>query len=190
MDDRLALPARAARRGRGQRDDLDFSLIGITLAVLALIATLAVRAGFRAEFVDTILGANAHVTVYSAGAIDDNGAYRASMPDYAARAAAIRAIPGVTRAAPLVRGPGHADRRRPARTWPRFTAWRPKTSPPSPASATAETSLGDLARFGEGIAIGSGLARELGVAVGDRIRMISPYGVKPRWASARRVSSL
>ena len=39
------------------------SLIGITLAVFALIATLAVRAGVRAEFVDTILGANAHVTV-------------------------------------------------------------------------------------------------------------------------------
>ncbi len=65
MDDRLALSACAPGRRRGQRDDLDFSLIGITLAVFALIATLAVRAGFRAEFVDTILGANAHVTVYS-----------------------------------------------------------------------------------------------------------------------------
>ena len=42
------------------------SLIGITLAVFALIATLSVRAGFRAEFVDTILGANAHVTIYAA----------------------------------------------------------------------------------------------------------------------------
>ncbi|NND42342.1 MAG: ABC transporter permease, partial [Silicimonas sp.] len=41
------------------------SLIGITLAVAALIITLAVRSGFRDEFVSTILGANAHVTVYS-----------------------------------------------------------------------------------------------------------------------------
>ncbi len=49
------------------------SLVGITLAVFALIATLAVRAGFRAEFVDTILGANAHVTVYSAGHADEKG---------------------------------------------------------------------------------------------------------------------
>ena len=38
------------------------SLIGVTLAVFALIATLAVRSGFRAEFVDTIVGANAHVS--------------------------------------------------------------------------------------------------------------------------------
>ena len=40
------------------------SLIGIALAVAALIIVLAVRSGFRTEFVDTILGANAHVTVY------------------------------------------------------------------------------------------------------------------------------
>ena len=49
------------------------SLIGITLAVFALIATLAVRSGFRAEFVDTILGANAHVTVYAAAHADTDG---------------------------------------------------------------------------------------------------------------------
>ena len=39
------------------------SLIGIALGVAALIVTLAVRTGFREEFVDTILGANAHVAV-------------------------------------------------------------------------------------------------------------------------------
>ena len=52
------------------------SLIGITLAVFALIATLAVRAGFRAEFVDTILGANAHVTVMTGGEVDGGRAHR------------------------------------------------------------------------------------------------------------------
>ena len=40
------------------------SLVGIALAVAALIIVLAVRSGFRTEFVDAILGANAHVTVY------------------------------------------------------------------------------------------------------------------------------
>ena len=39
------------------------SLIGVTLAVFALIAVLAVRSGFRADFVDTIVGASAHLTV-------------------------------------------------------------------------------------------------------------------------------
>ena len=39
------------------------SLIGVTLAVFALIAVLAVRSGFRADFVETIVGASAHLTV-------------------------------------------------------------------------------------------------------------------------------
>ncbi len=55
-----------ARRAEGGVSTMTWiSLIGITLAVAALIITLAVRTGFRDEFVDTILGANSHVTVYS-----------------------------------------------------------------------------------------------------------------------------
>ena len=55
-----------ARRAEGGVSVMTvISFLGITLAVFALIATLAVRSGFRTEFVDTILGANAHVTVYS-----------------------------------------------------------------------------------------------------------------------------
>ena len=49
-----------ARRSEGGISVMTWiSLIGIALAVFALIATLAVRSGFRSEFVDTILGANA-----------------------------------------------------------------------------------------------------------------------------------
>ena len=65
------------------------SLIGITLAVFALIATLAVRAGFRAEFVDTILGANAHVTVYASGDADATGRVERGFGDYDAVATRI-----------------------------------------------------------------------------------------------------
>ena len=57
-----------ARRAEGGVSVMTWiSLLGITLAVFALIATLSVRSGFRAEFVDTILGANAHATLYTAG---------------------------------------------------------------------------------------------------------------------------
>lgn len=56
-----------ARRAEGGVSVMTWiSMIGIALGVMALIATLAVRAGFRTEFVDTILGANAHSTVYMA----------------------------------------------------------------------------------------------------------------------------
>ena len=53
-----------ARRAEGGVSVMTWiSLIGITLAVFALIATLAVRSGFRSELVDTILVANGHITV-------------------------------------------------------------------------------------------------------------------------------
>jgi len=101
-----------ARRAEGGVSVMTWiSLIGITLAVFALIATLSVRAGFRAEFVDTILGANAHVTVYYALYTDENGRETNVIPDYQARAAALAKIPGVTRAAPMVRGQVMANKR-------------------------------------------------------------------------------
>src|SRR3712207_1864772 len=77
------------------------SLVGVTLAVFALIATLAVRSGFREEFVDTILGANAHVTVYKAPEMGENGQEIRTIAEAAAMADRIEAVPGVTRAAPL-----------------------------------------------------------------------------------------
>ena len=43
-----------------------------------------------------------------------------------------------------------------------------------PRIADPATSLGDISRYGEGVAIGSGVARELGAQVGDRIKLISP----------------
>ena len=93
-----------ARREEGGVSTMTWiSLIGITLAVAALIITLAVRTGFRSEFVDTILGSNAHVTVYSSIYVDEGQTSRA-ITDFDAWADAIRAVPGVTRAAPLVRG--------------------------------------------------------------------------------------
>ena len=58
---------RARRREGGVSVMTWISLIGIALAVFALIATLSVRSGFRSEFVATILGANAHVQVLQIG---------------------------------------------------------------------------------------------------------------------------
>ena len=72
-----------ARRAEGGVSVMTWiSLIGITLAVFALIATLAVRSGFRSEFVGTILGANAHVTVYSSGTVNQQGRLERSLADY------------------------------------------------------------------------------------------------------------
>src|SRR6056297_693016 len=136
------------------------SLIGITLAVFALIATLAVRSGFRAEFVDTILGANAHVTVYNAGEVVE-GRIDRTIADFDAMAARVAEVPGVTRVAPLVRGQVMANMRDRNSGVEVFGISAENLATLS-GIANSDTALGDLGRFDQGIAIGSGVARELG----------------------------
>ncbi|EKD59682.1 MAG: Lipoprotein releasing system, transmembrane protein, LolC/E family, partial [uncultured bacterium] len=48
---------------------------------------------------------------------------------------------------------------------------------------------GNIEDFNDGIAIGSGIARELGVTVGDRLRVIAPSGVKTAFGSSPRVNA-
>lgn len=101
-----------ARRAEGGVSVMTvISLVGITLAVFALIVTLAVRSGFRAEFVDTILGSNAHVTVYNMGEVLDSGQIDRTIKDYTAMAARVAGVDGVIRVAPLVRAQAMANLR-------------------------------------------------------------------------------
>jgi len=178
-----------ARRAEGGISVMTWiSLVGITLAVFALIATLAVRSGFRAEFVDTILGANAHVTLYSPVYVTPEGRTTRAITGYAALADRVRAIPGVTRAAPLVRGQvmaSHAGRHAGVEVY----GIRPEDLATIPRVGRGAEARGDLAAFGRGIAIGEGVARELGVDVGDSLRLISPDGVRTAFGTSPRVNA-
>ena len=178
-----------ARRAEGGVSVMTWiSLIGITLAVFALIATLSVRSGFRAEFVGTILGANAHVTVYQLGQVAPNGQIDRTITDYKALAARVAAVPGVTRVAPLVRQQVMANNRQSNAGVEVFgiAAADLKTIPRVAASDQAR---GDTDRFDQGIALGIGLANTLGVGVGDRVKLISPNGVKTAFGTSPRVNS-
>ena len=164
------------------------SLIGITLAVFALIATLAVRAGFRAEFVDTILGANAHVTVYSTARQGADGVTISGFSQDSGIEKSLLAVPGVTRAAPLVKGQvmaAGADRNLGAEVYGISLADL-KTIPRIGIGSDA---YGDIEQFDQGIAIGSGIARELGITVGDKLRLISPNGAKTAFGTSPRVNA-
>jgi lipoprotein-releasing system permease protein len=165
------------------------SLIGITLAVFALIATLAVRAGFRAEFVDTILGANAHVTVYSAGRVAEDGRVVKAFEDYDAIAAKLATLPGVTRAAPLVKGQVMVTSAEGPALGAEVYGIRLEDLKTIPRVGTNADAYGNIDEFDRGIAIGSGIARELGVTVGDRIRLVAPSGVKTAFGSSPRVNA-
>ncbi|WP_106744820.1 ABC transporter permease [Yoonia maritima] len=153
------------------------SLIGVTLAVFALIATLAVRSGFRAEFVDTIAGAYAHVTVQQPGGTID---------DYEAVSARILEQDHVTDVFPLVRGQamanasgrlGLAD----------IYGIRLEDLKVSDAIIESDRSYGNIDDLPNGIALGSELAANLGVTIGDRIEITTRSGAAtPMGQSTRR----
>ena len=177
-----------ARRAEGGVSVMTWiSLIGITLAVFALIATLSVRSGFRAEFVDTILGANAHVTIYRMAEIAPNGQIDRRMDDYEALAEKVAAVPGVTRVAPLVRQQVMANVGQ-SNAGVEVYGIAAEDLRTIPRIAASEQAQGDIGRFDEGIAIGIGVARALGVGVGDRIKLISPNGVKTAFGTSPRVN--
>ena len=178
-----------ARRAEGGVSTMTWiSLVGITLAVFALIATLAVRVGFRTEFVNTIVGANAHVTVYEQGEVRQNGTVDRTITDHAALAERLRDVPGVTRAAPLVRGQVMASNSG-NNTGVQVYGIAPDDLATIPRIADPQEAAGAIDRFAQGIAIGSGVARELGAAVGDRIRIISPDGQKTAFGTSPRVNA-
>ncbi len=178
-----------ARRAEGGVSVMTWiSLIGITLAVFALIATLAVRSGFRAEFVDTILGSNAHVTLYNAAEVAPNGQLTRVIDDYDEMAARLAAVPGVTRVAPLIKGQVMASREGRSAGVEVFGITQENLLT-IPRVANPETMRGDIGRFNEGVAIGSGVARELNLTVGDRIRLISPDGAQTAFGTSMRVNA-
>ena len=178
-----------ARRAEGGVSVMTWiSLIGIMLAVAALIITLAVRTGFREEFVDTILGANAHVTIYAPVRVTETGQTTRSIADYREMAARIAAVPGVTRAAPLIKGQVMANRGR-ANAGVEVFGIAPADLATIPRIAEPEVAQGRLADFPRGIAIGSGVAQELRAFVGDRIKLISPDGVKTAFGTSPRVNA-
>ena len=179
-----------ARRAEGGVSTMTWiSLVGITLAVFALIATLAVRSGFRAEFVDTILGANAHVTLYNAGTVDDQtGRIDRTIVDYDAMAERVRAVPGVVRAAPLIKGQVMASARE-RNAGVEVFGIAPDDLRTIPRIADPTTAVGDIGAFASGIAIGSGVARELNIGIGDRIKLISPNGAKTAFGTSPRINA-
>lgn len=144
-----------------------FSFAGIMLGVATLIIVMAVMNGFRSELLGKILGINGHMLVQP---ID------LPLNDYDAVSARLEGVPDVVAAIPfiegqalvsgpagnlgaLVRGVYESDLRR------------------IPLIANNMRS-GTIDGFdaGEGVAIGSRMAQQLGLVVGDNVTIISPRG--------------
>ncbi|SMG05558.1 ABC transporter permease [Paracoccus sp. J56] len=184
-----------ARRAEGGVSVMTWiSLIGITLGVMALITTLAVRAGFRSDFVDTILGANAHSTVYYAPTqiynelTEETYVTPGRVEDYEAVAASIAQIPGVTRAVPAVRAQVMARQGDAAALGDVYGVTAESLKAMS-GIVDSERSAGDIDAFDQGIAIGIGMARDLGIGLGDRLQLVAPDGARTPFGTTPRVES-
>jgi lipoprotein-releasing system permease protein len=176
---------RAKRREGGVSVIAWYALIGVMLGVATLIVVQAVMIGFREEFTDRILGTSAHVTVYYAPGTGE--APSRLIADYDALAERIATVPGVARAAPLIRGQVMASANGRA-SGVEVIGTRLADLEAVPLVARPETQAGALADFEQGIAIGSGVARELGVGVGDFVTLVSPDGMDTPFGTQPRIS--
>ncbi len=158
-----------------------FSLIGIALGVATLIIVMAVMSGFKVTLLNSILGFNGDLGVYSQ--------LSTGIADYDAAAEKIRGVALVTSAMPviegqvlftangassggLVRGMMPADLR----------------TVPAIANNIREGSLNDFA--GENtIAIGTTLAQRFGIGLHSKLTLLSPQGAVTAFGTVPRVKS-
>ncbi|MYG10675.1 MAG: FtsX-like permease family protein [Rhodobacteraceae bacterium] len=185
----IALRYLKSKRSQGGVSGMTLiSFLSITIAVFALVATFAVRTGFRAEFVQTVLGANPHTTIYSSQYINDNGDRSALIPDYEEKVNRIASIEGVDHVVPVISsrllissGPNNIG--------VELFGLSIENIRKIPLINKPVSYFGDLENLNSGIAIGNGVARNLGVRIGDSIRLISPDGVKTAFGVSPRINS-
>jgi len=147
------------------------SILGVTVGVMALIIALALMTGLQQEVRDRILGSNPHMFVWKAGGISD----------YQAEAEKLRQVPDVVGAAPGILGKALI-------TSPTGEAFI-TVKGVDPALESSVTDIGAAMRKGSldvlkgshddevgTILLGTDLAAQLGVSVGDSVRVLTPQG--------------
>jgi lipoprotein-releasing system permease protein len=144
-----------------------FSFIGIMLGVATLIIVMAVMNGFRSQLIEKILGLNGHVVVQ---------AQDGELTDYADVAVRISGVPGVVSAIPLVEGQALATGPNTS-TGTLVRGLRQADLPKVPAIFN-NIRLGTLEGFdtSEGVAVGTRLASDLGLSIGDNLTLVQPRG--------------
>ncbi len=144
------------------------SFVGIMLGVATLIVVMAVMNGFRAELLSRILGTNGHLIV---SPVD------LPLEDYAELAKRIDGVPGVKYAIPLVEGQVLAKGNVGSGGGALVRGIRGEDLDKVTLVAN-NIKQGSIAGFDTagGVAIGSRMAENLGLALGDTITLISPDG--------------
>ena len=157
-----------------------FALTGIALGVGTLIVVLAVMNGFRAELLDRILGLNGHLTVQSGPS---------GIADYERLTDQLLRIEDVRRVTPFVEGQAMAS----ANGAASGVLMRGLRQEDLRGRSILERNIrrGALEDFADGrkLAIGTRLARRLGLRLGDELTLISPDGPATALGTLPRVVS-
>jgi lipoprotein-releasing system permease protein len=158
------------------------SLLGIMLGVATLIVVMAVMNGFRGELIDNILGVNGHLVL---NPIDS------PLTDYAEVSDRVSAVPGVVAAIPFIEGQalGSGTAGGGSGILVRGIRGKDISKVPGVSNTIGENgSLDDFQTAG-GVAIGQGLARKLGLFVGDRLTIVSPQGAITPMGTVPRIKA-
>jgi lipoprotein-releasing system permease protein len=156
-----------------------FSLLGIALGVATLIIVMAVMNGFRTDLIGRILGLNGHLAVYGPAA---------TLADFDADAARVRALPGILGVTPLVEGQVMATSDAAASgALVRGIRSEDIRDRKLIADHIVEGALADFSD--DGIAVGDRLARRLGVRAGSDLTLISPEGTATAFGTVPRMKT-
>ena len=161
-----------------------YALIGVTLGVGTLIVVQAVMLGFREEFTAKIIGANAHISVIKNYEKNNK---KSLLTDYNFLTDSINKLDEVIGAFPVIKGQvmgAHKGKNGGVQVF----GVNPEDLSLLSAISKPEFFLGDIAEFSNGVAVGSGIARNLNLQIGDRISLLSFDGVKTAFGTAPRVS--
>jgi lipoprotein-releasing system permease protein len=157
-----------------------FSFVGIMLGVATLIIVMSVMNGFRIELLGKILGLNGHMMVRG---------YTSDISDFDARVASISQVDGVTYVSPLVEGQVMASSANGGSGALVRGIREEDLKALSPVSGGVLAGSLDGFDEGGGVAIGSRLARSLGLRLGDNVTLLSPRGASTPFGTAPRVRS-
>ena len=147
------------------------STLGVTVGVMALVIALAVMTGLQQELRDKILGSNPHIFVFK----------RDGIVDYRAEAQKLAQLPNVIGAAPAILGRALVTAAG-DQAFINLKGIDPAIEPSVTdiARAMRSGSLAALAASSpdrlDSILLGSDLAKQLGVSVGDSVSVLTPQG--------------
>jgi lipoprotein-releasing system permease protein len=173
----LALRYLKARRKQAFTSIVSFvSVLGIAVGVAALIIALALLTGFQQDIQAKIIGANAHIIIWSGG--------EAPMAEYEQVVRRVNEVDGVVNAAGVVLRPA-AITTSLGQSFVSFKGVDPNNSATDLLERVIEGSADDLLERGEndGVIVGRGMADDHLLLVGDHIEvmvydadMLTPMG--------------